>query len=130
VNAVIKLLDRGGLGGRHTYTLTVKGRRTGLSRSTPVRLIEDRERWLVAPYGEVAWVRNARAAGEVEVSRRGRTQRLRIEQVPPHEAAPVLKEYLKQVTVVRPFFDVKHGASLAEIAAEAPRHPVFRLTPL
>jgi deazaflavin-dependent oxidoreductase (nitroreductase family) len=125
----MKGLARGGLGGRHMYTLTVKGRTSGLARSTPVRLIENTERWLVAPYGEVAWVRNARAAGEVELSRAGRTERLRIEQVPPDEAAPVLKEYLKRVSVVWPFFGVKHSASLEAIAAEAPHHPVFRLIP-
>ncbi len=124
------LLERGGLGGRHMYTLTVKGRTSGVARSTPVRLIENTERWLVAPYGEVAWVRNARAAGEVELSRAGRTERLRIEQVAPDEAAPVLKEYLKKVSVVRPFFDVKPGAPLEAIAAEAAQHPVFRLIPV
>ncbi len=122
-------LARVGLAGRHTYNLTVCGRKTGRSYSVPVILIEDRERWLVAPYGEVGWVRNARAAGEVDLSRAGRSERLRIEEVAPERSAPILQRYLKAVVVVRPFFDVKPNSQLADFIAEAPRHPVFRLTP-
>lgn len=127
VNAVMAPLARRGLAGRHAYLLTVRGRNTGTPHSTPVILIEDGERWLVAPYGEVGWVRNARAAGEVKISRGGRSQTLQIAEVAPAQAAPVLKRYLERVPVVRPFFDVAPGSSLEEFAAEAPRHPVFRL---
>ena len=67
VNVVVKPLARLGLAGPHTYVLTVRGRKTGKLYETPVTLIENGERWLVAPYGEVGWVRNARAAGEVQL---------------------------------------------------------------
>jgi deazaflavin-dependent oxidoreductase (nitroreductase family) len=107
--------------------LTVRGRKTGRAYSTPVRLIEDGERWLVAPYGDVGWVRNARAAGEVELSRAGRSKTSRVEEVSGAEAAPVLKQYLKQVPVVRPYFDLAPDSPLEEFAAEASRHAVFRL---
>ena len=129
VNAVMGPLARFGLAGRHTYNLTVRGRKTGHEYSVPVILIEDGERWLVAPYGEVGWVRNARAAGEVELSRAGRSERLRIEEVAPECSAPILQQYVKKVAVVRPFFDVTLNSQLADFIAEAPRHPVFRLTP-
>jgi deazaflavin-dependent oxidoreductase (nitroreductase family) len=128
VNAVVRPLARLGLAGRHTYVLTVRGRKTGRAYSTPVTLIEDGERWLVAPYGDVGWVRNARAAGEVELSRAGRSETLRVEEVSGEEAAPVLQQYLKRVPVVRPFFDVAPDSQLEEFAAEASRHAVFRLT--
>jgi deazaflavin-dependent oxidoreductase (nitroreductase family) len=127
VNAVIGPLTRVGLAGRHTYILTVRGRKTGKVYSTPLILIEDGGRWLVAPYGEVGWVRNARAAAEVEISRAGRSETLRIEEVAPEQAAPVPKQYLESVAVVRPFFDVTPDSSLDEFVTEASRHPVFRL---
>jgi hypothetical protein len=92
-----------------------------------VILIEDGGRWLVSPYGDVGWVLNARAAGEVELTRAGHTERLGLDEVGAAEAAPVLKRYLQRVRVVRPFFDVAPGSPLAEFEAEAPRHPVFRL---
>ncbi len=128
VNAVMGPLARVGLAGRHTYILTVTGRKTGRSYSVPVILIENGERWLVAPYGEVGWVRNARAAGEVRISRARRSERLRIEQATPEQSAPVLQRYLKGVPVVRPFFDVTPQSPLADFVAEASQHPVFRLT--
>jgi hypothetical protein len=53
INVVIRRLARLGLGGRHTYLLTVRGRKTGHRHSTPVTLVENNGRWLVAPYGEV-----------------------------------------------------------------------------
>jgi deazaflavin-dependent oxidoreductase (nitroreductase family) len=127
-NAAIKPLIRLGLGGRHTYILTVRGRKTGQLHSTPVTLVEDGERWLVAPYGEVGWVQNARAAGEVTLSRAGRAETLRIDEVDPGEAAPVLREYVKRVSVARPYFDVTPDSPLEEVEAEGPPHPVFRLS--
>jgi deazaflavin-dependent oxidoreductase (nitroreductase family) len=129
INWAVGPLAKRGLAGRSVYVLTVRGRRTGRRYETPVTLIEDGDRWLVAPYGEVNWVRNARAAGEVELTRARRTETLRIEEATAEQAAPVLKRYLKAVAVVRPFFDVKPDSSIEEFTREAPRHPVFRLTP-
>lgn len=127
VNAVAQPAIRLGLAPRRSYLLTVRGRRSGRPHTTPVYLVEDGERWLVAPYGEVGWVRNARAAGAVTLSRRGRSETLAVEEVGPEEAAPVLREYLRTVPVVRPYFDARRDAPLDAFAAEAPRHPVFRL---
>jgi deazaflavin-dependent oxidoreductase (nitroreductase family) len=128
VNVVMTALARRGLAGRHTYILTVRGRKTGRPYSNPVILIEDAERWLVAPYGDVAWVRNARAVGEIELRHARRSETLQVEELTPQQAAPVLRTYLKRVAVVRPFFDVTADSPIEAIEAEAPRHPVFRLS--
>ena len=57
VNVLMEPLVRLGIGGKSTYLLTTTGRRTGQQRTTPVILVEnDEERWLVSPYGMVAWV--------------------------------------------------------------------------
>jgi len=127
-NLLITPLARLGLAGKRTHILTVAGRRTGRRHSTPVQLvIEDAARWLVAPYGEREWVKNARAAGEVELTRARRTTRYRIEEVGPQESAPVLRTYLRTTPIVRSFFDASNDAPLEAFAAEAARHPVFRL---
>lgn len=128
VNAVMSRLAGRGLAGRHTYILTVHGRTSGKAYSNPVTLVENGERFLVSPYGEVGWVRNARAAGQVQLRRGGRTETLTIEEVGPEQAAPVLKQYMKSVAVTRPFFDVALDSPLAAFADEASQHPVFRLT--
>jgi deazaflavin-dependent oxidoreductase (nitroreductase family) len=127
-NAAIRPLIRLGLAGPHTFLLTVRGRLSGRRHSTPVRLVESaNERWLVAPYGETSWVKNARAAGRVELARGGRSERLAIAELAPEGRAAVLREYVREVPVVRPFFDAGPGAPLEAFAAEAERHPVFRL---
>lgn len=125
-NRLITPLAYLGLAGSRTHVLHVRGRRSGRRFSTPVMLVLDGDRrWLVSPYGEREWVRNARAAGEVELTRRLRTTRHRVEEVGPEEAAPVLREYLRTTPIVKPFFDADAGAGLAAFAAEAERHPVF-----
>ena len=127
-NLLVTPLARLGLAGRRTHVLIVRGRRSGRRYSTPVQLVIDGgSRWLVAPYGEREWVKNARAAGEVELTRARRTKRYRVEEVDAEEAAPVLREYLRTTPIVRPFFDADRGAPLERFAAEASRHPVFRL---
>ena len=90
-------------------------------------MIDDGTRWLVAPYGEREWVKNARAAREVELTRARKTTRHAIEEVGPEEAARVLREYLRTTRIVKPFFDATPDAPLEAFAAEASRHPVFRL---
>jgi deazaflavin-dependent oxidoreductase (nitroreductase family) len=127
-NVLIKPLARLGLAGKRTHILTVVGRKTGRRYSTPVQLVlDDGRRWLVAPYGERPWVKNARAAGEVELTRARRTERVRIEGVGPEEAAPVLREYMRTTLLVKPYFDANTDSPLEAFAAEAARHPVFRI---
>jgi deazaflavin-dependent oxidoreductase (nitroreductase family) len=127
LNGLVRTMLQLGIAPGDVYLLTVRGRRSGRPYSTPVNLIQNGERWLVAPYGEVGWVRNARAAGDVVLTRRGRSQSVAVEEVGPDEAAPVLRRYLEQVSVVRPYFDAAHDGPIEALVAEAPRHPVFRL---
>ena len=78
INSLSRTLTRFGLGPPYLHILTVQGRKTGRRYSTPVDVLElDGQRWLVAPYGPVSWVANARAAGEVTLSRGGRSQPVR-----------------------------------------------------
>jgi deazaflavin-dependent oxidoreductase (nitroreductase family) len=121
---VLETLLRRGVGPPGMYLLITRGRRSGQPRSTPVTLIGDH---LVAPYGPVAWVHNARAAGSVEL-RRGRNARTAtITELPPAEAAPVLQAYVRKIAVVRPYFDARKDDPVAAFEREAARHPVFRL---
>jgi deazaflavin-dependent oxidoreductase (nitroreductase family) len=128
INRLIRASLRIGVSPPHTYLLSVRGRKSGQIYSTPVTLVEDSgERWLVAPYGEVSWVKNARAAGQVTLSRGRSSETVKLVELAPEDAAPVLKRYLIQVPIVRPFFDVTPEADLRNFAAEASRHPVFRI---
>jgi deazaflavin-dependent oxidoreductase (nitroreductase family) len=129
-NALLRGLLRIGLGPPRIYLLTVRGRRTGQPRSTPVTLVETGgQRWLVAPYGAVDWVRNARAAGRVTLSRGRRSETAVVAELGPAQSAPVLRQYVREVPITRRFFDAGPDAPLEAFAAEASRHPVFRIMP-
>lgn len=128
LNALVRPLARLGLTGPRTHLLTVPGRKSGRLWSTPVSIVaKDSERWLVAPYGDRNWVKNARAAGWVELRRGRRRERLSVEELSPGAAVPVLREYYRQGRVTRPLFDVSLSSSAEAWLAEAPAHPVFLL---
>lgn len=115
----------------HTYLLTTTGRRSGEPRSNPVTIVKSNgARWLVAPYGVVNWVRNARASGEVQISRRGTSRTFAIREVDDtDEAAPVLQRYVEVASASRDYFAARVGDPLPTFAAEAAAHPVFQLIP-
>jgi len=122
-------LTRLGLGASYRRILTVPRRRTGRLHSTPVDVIElNGHRWLVAGYGLASWVLNARAGGEVKLSRGGRTERYTIIEAGAEDAVPVLRKYIDEIRVTRACFDATPSSTDAAVAAELSRHPVFRLT--
>jgi deazaflavin-dependent oxidoreductase (nitroreductase family) len=128
LNRFMRALLQIGLAPSGMYLLTTTGRRTGTPHSTPVTLVEhEGGRWLVAPYGAVGWVRNARAAGRVRLSRGRRSEDFAIDELAGEAAATVLQTYLRQVRVVRPYFDAAPESPLSAFAEEVSQHPVFRL---
>ena len=129
-NVLVRALLRVGLGPPRTYVLTVLGRKSGRPYSTPVTLVVAGDRrWIVAPYGNVGWVCNARAAGEVTLGRGRHSETVHLAEVGAAEAGAVLKRYAVQVPITRPFFDARHDDPVATFVAEADRHPVFRIQP-
>lgn len=110
--------------------LTVRGRKSGQPHTVPVRLIEQNsQRFLVAPYGIVQWVRNLRAAGTATLTRGQRSESISVTELPAGEAAPILKQYLAQVPTVRPYFDVTRDSPVEAFKQETSHHPVFRIAP-
>jgi deazaflavin-dependent oxidoreductase (nitroreductase family) len=130
INSVFRLMTRLGIGASYRYILTVPGRKTGRLYSTPVDVIEVAgDRWLVAGYGPASWVRNARAAGKVALSRGGRSEKFRVAEATGQMAIPVLRAYIAEIKVTRSYFDANPDSPDDVIAAEQKRHAVFRLAP-
>ena len=125
-NAFVGLLARLGVGPIHL--LTTRGRKTGKPSTVPVVPVDfDGKRWLVAPYGDVGWVHNARAAGRVAI-RYGRTSHeYDTREASPQEAGPVLKLYVTKATKTHPYFTATQDDPAEDFTAEADRHPVFEL---
>ena len=128
VNRLVTLGVRAGLGPKNAYLLSVRGRKSGKPMTTPVNVVvRGEDRFLVAPYGERAWVKNARAAGRVELRRGKRRETLGLTELDAETAAPVLQQYLRETPITKAYFDAQADSHLDAFVREAPRHPVFRL---
>jgi deazaflavin-dependent oxidoreductase (nitroreductase family) len=132
-NTLLTRALRKGRGPSFMRLLTVHGRRTGAARTTPVVPVRDGDRtWVVSPFGEVAWVRNARATGRLDLSRGDEHGTYGVRELGAQEAVPVLRRYLSLPArfFVRRHVGITKKSSDDAIAAEAARHPVFELTPV
>lgn len=130
IDALSTAAIKRGIGPPQRHLLTVIGRKTHTLRTTPVSLvIEGSTRYLVGPYGEVGWVRNAREAGVVTVARRGKSERFSLVPLQGAEAGAILRLYLILEPITRPYFGVSGDAPEEAFEGEVATHPVFRLTP-
>jgi deazaflavin-dependent oxidoreductase (nitroreductase family) len=131
VSTIITTLVRLGLPVGPAVLLSVQGRRSGKMYTIPIELVEyGGARYLVAGFGEVNWVRNLRAAGRAQLTRRRRIEAIGVVELGAREAAPILKQYLRDsqgVSFIKPYFHVTPQSSLADFEQEALYHPVFRI---
>jgi hypothetical protein len=129
LNRLAAALGSSGIADNRMVTLEVVGRKSGRVISLPlVPANVDGQRYLVSMLGEdVAWVRNARAAGGRAVLRHGGRETVRLEEVSPAQRAPILKDYLSRAPGARPHIAVDKDAPLSEFVKIAASFPVFRV---
>ena len=110
-------------------TLEVQGRRTGRTISFPlVMVVQDSERYLVAMFGyKTGWARNVAAANGQATLRHGRTEHIRLEEIPVSLRARVLKRYLQIAPGARPHIPISKDDPLEVFEAHAAEYPVFRV---
>jgi deazaflavin-dependent oxidoreductase (nitroreductase family) len=140
--AFIRLLDRlvsrligVGIPFGPNALMTVRGRKTGEPRTTPVAIVEvDHRRWIQGAFGEVNWVRNLRAAGEATLTIGKRQESVHTTELTKEEAtaffANVLGPYLRRLPLpVQWIMPPLLGLSdvLKDPTAAAERHPVFEI---
>lgn len=130
-NPAVAGLTRLGLSVMGSNVLEVRGRRSGLVRSTPVNVLEyDGCEYVVAARGETEWVRNLRAAGGRATLVRGRKRRAVLaSEVRDQDRSAILRPYLKRWKFeVGVFFGgVRPDSPEEEFSSIAPLHPVFVL---
>ena len=116
------------IGNYPMYLLTVRGRKSGLPRTVPVAIIErNGKRYVGSVYGIVDWVRNLRAAGEAILTRRRRAETITARELPPKEAALVLREDIKGGNPFAREYGVTADSSLEEFERAVISHPLFVL---
>jgi deazaflavin-dependent oxidoreductase (nitroreductase family) len=131
VNPFVAWLVKRGVSAKGAAVLSVRGRSSGEWRSTPVNpLTLGGERFLVAPRGETQWVRNLRVSHTGRLQRGKHVEEFTAVELDDAAKPAVLRAYLKEwAWEVGAFFEgVGADASDAQLAAIAPKHPLFRIT--
>jgi deazaflavin-dependent oxidoreductase (nitroreductase family) len=131
-NYLVGWLARRGVSLRGSRILAVRGRTSGIWRTTPVNPLSfDGNRYLVAPRGHTQWVRNLRAAGGGELRVGRRTEHFTATELADADKPALLRAYLRQWKFeVGIFFEgVGPDATDEQLLAIAPGYPVFLITP-
>ena len=114
--------------------ITIRGRKSGIERTTPVALVEiGGKRWVIGTFGETNWVRNLRAAGGATMTVGKRHEEVKAQELSHSEATAFFSDVLGPYVRRIPFGPLMLGSVLGakdvldEPAAAAERRPVFEL---
>jgi deazaflavin-dependent oxidoreductase (nitroreductase family) len=127
-----RLLLRAGIPLGPNGLVTIRGRTSGLPRTNPVAIIEvgDR-RWIWAPWGEVNWVRNLRAAGRATISKGRQGEDVRATELDAEERVVFFRDHLGGLARSVPFgvwfIRAVDGVDLNDPVAAAHGRRVFEL---
>ncbi|MFI5420727.1 MAG: nitroreductase family deazaflavin-dependent oxidoreductase [Nitrososphaerales archaeon] len=130
VNAFVSFFLKVGVKFGSTALLTVKGRKTGVPHTNPVLVVQyDEQRYLIAAYGTVNWVRNLRVSREATLFHDKHSEVIAASEISPQEAGPILKLGLASYpSITRSYFQAKVDSPIEEFQADATRHPVFKIS--
>jgi deazaflavin-dependent oxidoreductase (nitroreductase family) len=114
--------------------ITIRGRNSGLPRTTPVAIIAvSGRRWVWAPWGEVHWVRNLRAAGRATITVRRRKEEVTATELDSTQRVEFFRHVLGPVARGIPFgvrfIRTVDGVDLDHPLEAAEGRPVFELHP-
>jgi deazaflavin-dependent oxidoreductase (nitroreductase family) len=134
-NPLARFLLRAGVPLGLNGLITVRGRKSGLPRSTPVAIIEvSGRRWIWCPWGDVQWVRNLRAAGRATITVRRREEDVAATELDAVQRVGFFRDVLRPLARGMPFglwfFRIVDGVDLNDPVAAAEGRRVFELHPM
>ncbi len=115
--------------------LTVRGRKTGRSRTTPVGLFKlEGHRYVFDTFGNADWVRNLRASREAVIRHGWSRRQVTALELNREKAALVLRDIFApyiasrfRSSFVRMGYSLTKDSTIDDYAREAKRHPGFEL---
>ncbi|HKV89068.1 MAG TPA: nitroreductase family deazaflavin-dependent oxidoreductase [Candidatus Dormibacteraeota bacterium] len=114
--------------------ITIRGRKSGTERTTPITLIKvGGRRWVQGAWGETNWVLNLRAAGEATVTVGRKREAVKAVELSPDESVAFFRDVLGPYIRRIPFSRWIAGSMLRspefldDPETAARRHPVFEL---
>jgi deazaflavin-dependent oxidoreductase (nitroreductase family) len=134
-SSILKLLLVAGMPLGLNRLVTIRGRKSGLPRTTPLAVMEVAgRRWIWAPWGEVHWVLNLRAARRATIAVRGRKEEVRATELDPTERVrffrDVLGPFARSIPFGFSFIRIVDGVDLNDPVGAAEGRRVFELQPL
>jgi deazaflavin-dependent oxidoreductase (nitroreductase family) len=132
---ILKFLLDAGMPLGPNRLVTIRGRNSGLPRTTALAIIEvGGRRWVWAPWGEVQWVRNLRAAGRATIAVRGRNEEVRATELDPAQRVgffrDVLGPHARGIPLGVWFIRIVDGVDLDYPGQAAEGRRVFELHPI
>jgi deazaflavin-dependent oxidoreductase (nitroreductase family) len=134
INPITRFLMARGVPLGYNGLITIRGRKSGLPRTTPVAVLDVAgRRWVWAPWGEVHWVRNLRAAGRAEITVRRRTDEVTATELDATERVGFFRDVVAVVARRMPFgvsfIRIVDGVDLNDPVGAAEGRVVFELHP-
>src|SRR5512132_2590545 len=132
---ILRFLLAAGVPLGYNRLVTIPGRKSGLPRTTPLAVLEvSGRRWVWAPWGDVHWVRNLRAAGRATVNVRGRNEEVSATELDPTQRVDffrdVLGPFARGIPFGVSFIRIFDGVDLSRPREAAEGRAVFELHPL
>jgi deazaflavin-dependent oxidoreductase (nitroreductase family) len=114
--------------------VTIRGRTSGLPRTTAIAVLEvSGRRWVWAPWGEVHWVRNLRAAGRASIAVHGRTEDVTATELDVSERVAFFRDtlapFVRSIPFGLLFIRIVDGVDLRDPVKAAEGRRVFELHP-
>lgn len=131
-NVFARRMLRAGMPMGPNALVTIRGRTSGLPRTTPLAIVEyGGHRWIWAPYGEVDWVRNLRAAGVATIAAGRRTADVTANELDPVQREAFFRDVLVPVARSIPLgpwlIRTMLGTDLRDPLAASVGRPVFEI---
>ena len=132
---VLKGLLKAGIPLGFNRLVTIRGRKSGLPRTTAIAVFErSGRRWVWAPWGEVNWVKNLRSAGRATIAKGGRHEEVSATELDPDERVAFFRDQLAPLARSIPggvlFIRLVDGVDLRDPVAAAEGRRVFELYPI
>jgi deazaflavin-dependent oxidoreductase (nitroreductase family) len=132
LSPILKFLLAAGVPLGFNRLVTIRGRKSGLPRTAAIAVLKvSGRRWVWAPWGEVHWVRNLRAAGTATIKMRGRNEEVRAIELDPTERVAFFRDTLGPFARSIPFgvrfIRIVDGVDLNDPSEAAEGRPVFEL---
>jgi len=131
MTSVIIGLQRLGIAFFSFHVISIPGRRSGLMRTTVVSPFTVDGRRYVLSFGQLDWVRNARAARRAIISRGRKQATVALIEIHPPDSRAIVREFPLQIPAGAQFFVrtglVEKPAGPDEFESAADRLALFRI---